>query len=624
MKKNLAFYPSIPNFIPNSEINAEDSNISKSPEDNNSKFVEKSETSFLLNESNHSTLQSTRNKCGSSVNLNLKKETNTNFINSNYIVSLNKEHFNFNSEEKNRSKKFYIHLKCGEIVKLENQIHLKNIKPIIKRLKEKQVNKEKIIETEHIIQSNAPQCEYPQNKLIEIQLPFPNSKVQNFSHINFICPEVMTKFIKSFWNIHHANKLCIQYIMCFLSRLVNSCTFRMNFNNSSINKNNSEELIQNKSHTEFFGIFKIIMEKHLSQYDNEIQYQTHSNIILFTHILLSKQQKFLTRKFQSSLSKKIKNHIQRRKKNKVVQLMLKKISLEIKALSLKTNDRKIYRNNIYKSKGKPLAFQRKNLYFPWLFYATKTSPIRFHIFCLVSNQKYEFRFYNSTSDWCDITDHNGSIYIAGGKDGGTYQNLCWKLNLSLISKAQGVALNPLQERKSNLTLISTPFDLFSLGGYQGQNLKSCERFRNLKSWMFIGSVSIARYSILATFIYPNYIYSFGNFNSNQIEILDIINPSKWEIIQVNDSNNRKPTLCFIMNEEELLLFGNSEEQNNIYKFKIKENKLLELGIYYPNYIPYHNKIKIFQGKMKAISRDPQKIVNFSMRKNSYNELKLTF
>ena len=88
-----------------------------------------------------------------------------------------------------------------------------------------------------------------------------------------------------------------------------------------------------------------------------------------------------------------------KKQNKQICLQLLKVSNEIK-------DRKsklvvtdgVFQNLIFRNQKKSLAFERKRVSSPFLFYGNWESPIVLVLILnLVTNKKYNFNFYNDTS-----------------------------------------------------------------------------------------------------------------------------------------------------------------------------------------------------------------------------------
>ena len=61
------------------------------------------------------------------------------------------------------------------------------------------------------------------------------------------------------------------------------------------------------------------------------------------------------------------------------------------------------------------------------------------------------------------------------------------------------------------TLVSTPFELYVLGGYYDlNNINSCEKLNNAEIWEKSPDLNTIGRNITASYIYHNLIYIFGS------------------------------------------------------------------------------------------------------------------
>ena len=504
---------------------------------------------------------------------------------------------------------------------------IKYIKKLVRRIRKDPAKKNQITEENIKNESGISKNEnpiYENSKNFSSNNNFKDSEnIKYISEINFSPPQVIIRIIESFGIFSHLNQFYDQYLLKYLLNLLNQLnTFK--FSENGLINVNSEKWIQVNSQVTKMGYFKRIVENHILKTKKCFKYERRSDFMLLKRSLLSKENIFLRRDSQFFFFSQITRQRSLRNKNRVVQKKLRKAMGDIKEKSIKNSLSGRFQNDIFRKKGKQLAFQRKSVHFPWIFYATQAAPIKLHISNLFSKNNYELNLYDSSSDWFDVADHNGSIYSAGGYQNGVYLNTVWNINYLLGPRSSGVALSPLCEGRSGTTLLSTPFDLIVLGGYIRSCIKSCERFKNLRSWRFIANLNKASYGISAQFIYPHYIYTFGGSDSTNIEVLNLLNPSKWDILPTKNENNRESGFCFMNNKNEVLIFGGSRSSGDLYTFQIKESKLIKSKIKYPYYAFHHSKVKLIDGKLKAISYRSGKIIDFSFKKLAYKEVNLFF
>ena len=115
--------------------------------------------------------------------------------------------------------------------------------------------------------------------------------------------------------------------------------------------------------------------------------------------------------------------------------------------------------------------------------------------------------------------------------------------------------------KIDLSLISTPNDLYSIGGYNGQqHLKECESFNiESKTWNLIASTNNNSYQPTSLFAYPSTIFIFGCNSSSIFEKLVICEngiPSKsWQNMQISNTTKRGYGVAVQINSNEILIFG---------------------------------------------------------------------
>ena len=263
-----------------------------------------------------------------------------------------------------------------------------------------------------------------------------------------------------------------------------------------------------------------------------------------------------------------------RKKYKMLKSLFIKAIIKMKNKKNKNNYQLIFQNCIFRRKNKELAFERKNVHSQFLFYVKYyNGQVNLHILYLLTEKRSLHFFYNITADHVGVEEHKGSIYIAGGKCN-SYVNLCWYISLSNLKSYRGKACKELNEKKSNLTLISTPIDLFAIGGYNDNDLKSTERYYLSKAWKFIPNLNYQTSMITAKYIYPDNIYVFGSPDMPGFERINIRIYKNFEIIQVKNSMRIEGGAAFQINPSEIILIGGDDGNNQLRIFNADRKILL--------------------------------------------------
>ena len=111
------------------------------------------------------------------------------------------------------------------------------------------------------------------------------------------------------------------------------------------------------------------------------------------------------------------------------------------------------------------------------------------------------------------------------------------------------------EPKSNVSLVASTTTVFSLGGYNGTSLSSCE-FYKFETGLWEKTISLNLKNSWITSYFDNpFIYAFGGKISGFFERFNLNFPVKWEILDVFGSSKRSFGCCKKINNEEILIFG---------------------------------------------------------------------
>ena len=193
--------------------------------------------------------------------------------------------------------------------------------------------------------------------------------------------------------------------------------------------------------------------------------------------------------------------MQREKKNhkKLKNQSLVKIGTLI--FQKRSKDDGIYSKNIFRKAKKSLAFERQKLNSPFLFHYETGSPMVFHLCNLAANTTNTYNLYNQTSHF-DIEQHSGKIYFCGGHINGQPLNTCWSLCLSNYGKVQGIQINNLNVARYNTSLLSTPLNLYIVGGYNSSYMNSCEMLEKSGNWKIIAKLHTSSCFITLAYVHP--------------------------------------------------------------------------------------------------------------------------